>query len=1204
MGLRFSEDGPEFPTQLIDDLLEGRVVFFCGAGVSTPPLPGFQALVNDVYAQLGLDRSDGEVDSINGGRFEEALGSVARRLANPQGMHKAVQDRLSQGVPLLDHHKTLLRLSRGLDNRLALVTTNFDTYFERALEETEGVGRGALLSLAGQALPPPGSTDFCGVIHLHGRLADTTVGVPATPLILTSAEYGDAYMRSGWASRFLFDLARCRTIVLVGYRAGDAPIRYFLNVLEADRTRFRDVKPVYALDEFEGPLPPVDDRWTAVAVQRLSFRLAPNSQPDRYAALWRDLGHLADFVEAPQNWRRGRATAILSKPFDDANARDLTELGWTFSGSRDLWDVVIASTQDPRWFDYFNAQKLWDDTDASRVLAAWCSLDWADPIRLQVAVEWYKRLGRTFGQVLQNFLESKPPEIPLLVRAWTLLARSEPLSRHADLDAFRLTQRLRKTQLSEEDLRAGVQLLTPKLEFSERIGETTADRPQRVTDLVWVRMRVDDLHGGNDLRIALARAAAASERLISITTEALERTIAQACDADLIGDGWDTLDSQVQSVEPHAQNRYRDGPVFLTELLTSLLPAVAKLEVDRARDWARRWRDLRGLLGQRLWLYALRQPSLFTADDVAKALIAMPEEVFWSVRRELILTIEERLGQAETSLVDQVCNRILSEGPRQLADLPDPKSGENDWRPQVRDRDIWLRLTALQKANALPARGARTLGEIAKRHPSIAGDYQERDLFSSYMTGARWVVGDPKALKEASPADRIAIAHQFASEWDPNPQQNWSAYCSTDPEGAFEALRSGPLDEANAGLWLDLVGSLAWPRGDESAEAQSVRQEMTRKVLTHLRGADEPLLARLAARLVDLLPAARYGNMEAADWWWDHLWTLLENDPEPIQPEAGGQFYDRVINRPAGRLTEHLIRVISSRKTKKRRVSSADRDRLRRVFDSETPAGWWARGACANQLTFLLYIDRVGALGRFRPWLSRLDEQGAALRSVMVEYCLLDEAVTRSFKNEVLRGVVESQASDSLAAHVASRLLRPLFSQAAHSGKTDWGLRSEDVRVALRQVSPSILEGAAECFRVWVTPADKSPERAWIDAVRPVFESVWPQEARFKRSSHARDLAWLCVASGRRFSEALEVVRPFLAPFDQDWVNLHFVSASKAPENHPETMLDLLWAICGPESRGQSTELGNVLDRIAAKRPQLVRDRRFQWLNQRAVRFG
>ena len=140
--------------------------------------------------------------------------------------------------PALDQHRTILRLSRDLDNRIAVVTTNFDTLLERAVHEVMPEEKLRDLSFAGQALPAPGSPSFSGIIHIHGRLADPTLQLEPTPLVLTSADYGDAYMRSGWASRFLFDLARCKAIVLVGYSANDAPVRYFLNVLEADRARF------------------------------------------------------------------------------------------------------------------------------------------------------------------------------------------------------------------------------------------------------------------------------------------------------------------------------------------------------------------------------------------------------------------------------------------------------------------------------------------------------------------------------------------------------------------------------------------------------------------------------------------------------------------------------------------------------------------------------------------------------------------------------------------------------------------------------------------------------------------------------------------------------------------------------------------------------------------------------------------------------
>ncbi len=51
---------------------------------------------------------------------------------------------------------------------------------------------------------------------------------------------------SGWASRYVYDLARALTLVLVGYQADDPPMRYLLEVLEDDRARYPDLRPVYA----------------------------------------------------------------------------------------------------------------------------------------------------------------------------------------------------------------------------------------------------------------------------------------------------------------------------------------------------------------------------------------------------------------------------------------------------------------------------------------------------------------------------------------------------------------------------------------------------------------------------------------------------------------------------------------------------------------------------------------------------------------------------------------------------------------------------------------------------------------------------------------------------------------------------------------------------------------------------------------------
>ncbi|MGV1949671.1 SIR2 family protein [Agrobacterium vitis] len=311
MSLRFSAHGPTFPAPLIDALMAGDVVFLCGAGISAPQLPNFAALVDETYTRLGLEKDASEELSYRRQRFEEVLGALGRRLADEEAMVNAVSELLAvPSNPQLDQHRTVLRLSRDRNNRVLTITTNFDTLLERALDQPATSVQS--LSFAGQSLPAPGSSRFEGIIHIHGRLTDPHLGLEATPIILTSADYGDAYMRSGWASRFLFDLARCKTIVLIGYSADDAPVRYFLNVLEADRARFPDLHPVYAFDHYKHNPSDAEAGWGTLAVTPLPYCLLnPATGAADHSPLWNDLRQLADVIERPKASRQRRLRAIL-----------------------------------------------------------------------------------------------------------------------------------------------------------------------------------------------------------------------------------------------------------------------------------------------------------------------------------------------------------------------------------------------------------------------------------------------------------------------------------------------------------------------------------------------------------------------------------------------------------------------------------------------------------------------------------------------------------------------------------------------------------------------------------------------------------------------------------------------------------------------------------------------------------------------------
>src|SRR4029077_1520129 len=105
-----------------------------------------------------------------------------------------------------------------------------------------------LPSHAGVSLPRAGSERDYGILHLHGRIADEEFRLESTDLVLTSADFGDAYLRAGWASRYIEDRMRLGTLVLVGYAAEDAAMRLLLETLDPDRDRFHDLHDIYAIE--------------------------------------------------------------------------------------------------------------------------------------------------------------------------------------------------------------------------------------------------------------------------------------------------------------------------------------------------------------------------------------------------------------------------------------------------------------------------------------------------------------------------------------------------------------------------------------------------------------------------------------------------------------------------------------------------------------------------------------------------------------------------------------------------------------------------------------------------------------------------------------------------------------------------------------------------------------------------------------------
>jgi SIR2-like domain len=300
--VRFIDGGADIPDELLEAVRAGKAVFLCGAGVSLRVgLPDFKRLTKQVYERLGElpEAEPAEHRAVERMEFDRALRSLEKRTHRPgteSRVRKAVAELLAPPAGELLDHRALLVLSRDAAGQTRLLTTNFDTLFERAAK----VAGMTALSYAGRAIPKPGLDRDHGILHLHGRIEDAELSLDATDLVLTSADFGDAYLREGWASRYMEDRMRLGALVLVGYAAEDAAMRLLLETLDADRGRFEDLKDIYALDVKTHESASL---WKAKGIRPVEFT--------DFELLYRTLYEWASYASNPGDYEQRRIAAIF-----------------------------------------------------------------------------------------------------------------------------------------------------------------------------------------------------------------------------------------------------------------------------------------------------------------------------------------------------------------------------------------------------------------------------------------------------------------------------------------------------------------------------------------------------------------------------------------------------------------------------------------------------------------------------------------------------------------------------------------------------------------------------------------------------------------------------------------------------------------------------------------------------------------------------
>lgn len=1185
MLLRFIAGGPDVPDELVDAVLAGDVVFLCGAGVSKGAgLPLFNELTFKIYEDLGetFENDPAERESIKTDEFDRTLRALEKRVRRPGSLRSPVRKSCAKHLQVpagttFPHHAAVLALSRDKEGRARVLTTNFDTLFERAAVDRDE----ELFSASVKGLPKPGGPLDFGIHHLHGRIADAVLGLEESELVLTSADFGDAYLRDGWASRYIEDRMRTATLVLLGYRAEDAALRLLLETLDVDRERFPDLKRVYAL---ERQAPDSAAQWRAKGVIPVEF--------SSHEELYETLRVWAEYAERPVEFERAVMTRVLKKSPDDATDFDRSQLA-SLQGRGNAPALLIEVNPSLVWLPQLIDIKMIQFDD--RWLGAWIRQNIQEPRSVREVVAHLGMFGPSVADVLSHGLEQFKGELsPLLRKSWLLLVRHMRRVRLSPASGwYDLLPVLKRHDSSPETIERLAELLRPKLTVSRRFALTDEpdDAISSIHDLMRVEFEPDEDMALDEVLDAWSSdgPADADARLITSLTYALDHAVADVTDLGLDGDrGFGLVDIHVASVADHPQNRYRKGFLPIVRVIAEVWVQLAEKRPELARGFVTQWSESPYRINRRLALFACRHSSTETSV-VNEVLMRLPPA-------ELFLT-----GAAVEA------HRLLVERWNDL----DPRTGETieqrlrdgpptDWftmdaeAPRYVDRSRYDTIGNLRRDGVTLSQETETVfASIAARHPEwLLRPPAQSGFHRWFEISSGHSVADLKSFDNVSDDQLVetALKEDASDRWQEG--QNWRHLCEQDPSRALRALRADiAAGRWRVGAWRDFL--LAGMKDGSVVEADEIAGLL----------AEWPSdsFGEISGHAVDWLGSPQVLEAVSNQWdIWDKVADSLSDEatlltpPEAVVQESFGHI--------AGKLVDILMQLmpVSEAETVFREKLAP---RLKLLIEKPGKSGQCALVRLAVNLPYLFeraprwsvrtIIPLFEWTESFAPlvWHARVYSRSIGGPKLFV---LLKAAFLSLFS----RHDVSDEALRIFSGWLVSMLL------ANTKSKAEYDLTFVEARAALRRTKPTVLQSVAHDLAEEMQQAAPSQKVAvWRNVVGPLFEGIWPMDVDLLSGAVTFKLLQILRATGEAFPEAAVVIEPFIVPEEKEQGTAAF-SLSNADDllfrSSPTKMLDIVAAVVGKRPPGSVFQLQQVLERISACQPALINTRKYQALAQMA----
>ncbi|MFN4310076.1 MAG: SIR2 family protein [Ferrovibrio sp.] len=1239
---------------------DGNVVFFCGAGVSFPAgLPDFYALAQKVISRLGSpadSKSRMLLKRISEDReYAPPLDQVFTLLQQDYGSAE-VEDIVSKLLKTpakvkLDQHKTILRLSRNAARDLQLVTTNFDLLFERADKTV-------------RTYSPPNLPDlssghpFEGLVYLHGRRSDQPAGRSTKRgLVLSSADFGRAYLADGWATRFVRELLRRYIIVLVGYSATDPPVRYLLEGLHARGDQ--KTASIYAFDQ--GDEGEVSARWRDRGVTPLAY---PRSDK-AHSALWNTLRAWADRADDYEGWcqsviqiagrgprnllphERGQVVSLIRSPAGArlfANSEPIPPADWLCVFDRLVrYQEPLKPILDKQGFDPLVAYGLDDDpprppnengkseqvgedflsplfsdekTNNTRLAGMQPRMPVELPARLHHIAWWFGKslndpttawwaagylcLHPVLLDRINWWLEQHGDSLHKEARqVWSLLAEMYRLATRHDDDYrwFEFARKLKNWGWENQTLREFDHTVAPRL-TAKRPWDQRHYPPNKDWSELQVRSVVDfdvTLPARSSDKIAIPKTIL--PQVIVSMRRSLE--LAASLLSDINPPYWRTTTFDVD-MRNRRDTHINDTNAFLLWFV-SLYDRYCKEYPAKAKAEVGNWPDSEKYFFNKLKIYVWRQPKIFSAAEATSGLLGLSDEGFWEFyhQRELLHTLRERwarFSRSDRLLIEQ---RVLKGPPRWLGE----KKRSYEQRRLIRSAALlgWL----LHNGCALSPSTKKILPVLRKADPRWNPSW-DIGADDAHEPRGGWIKTDSDPSRILNVPLRNLIEQAKRSTERPFAEfisrEPFRGLVEQRPFRAFSALSyEARKKRYDVRLWGTALSY--WPEGTSDRLLLSVGSRicgLPDSIFLELRYA---IPAWCGKFLPDL---AKNSRSRALIIWDSVVERFLSADETATSSSLGDTLiggtplnlsrrtYDHALNGPIGQMTGVLLKILSDLDLKRDAgIPIEFQDRLAALFKCPGEGADHAISTVTAHLLWLNHIDHA--------WVKRTLVPLFDVNNKFSEPAWNGHLHAAVPPEPKLFGLLKKDFLKLFSFIQTWKWRSPAGEHLHHFLVIGclWGQRERayisysEARSALQATTD---EGRSQV--VWFLAHRVEIEDKWKAFIKPFLLRAWPLEARFRTPQVSRALASLLEDAGNDFPDIVETIIPLMAAVENFDVFLHRL---KDEDNHPakdfpEATLALLHRMVPDDPRHAPYDLGVILDLIGNARPDLMQDYRWQRL--------